>query len=205
MRRKESGLPTTTHGSVAVFLCLILILVFTGYQWNNFEKEHIVVSARAEGMPQNNISSKAQALTPTLIPVKVGVKESSREEKLQQYLESKKSPLANYSKLIVKLADEYDISWTLATAISGKESSFGIDIKPNSYNAWGIMAWDKDGNRHIRIFNSWEESIRFETALLSEYYRTNMNSAIQEKYCPSFECSDTWTNDVTSFQEAINE
>ena len=128
----------------------------------------------------------------------------TREEKLKVFLESKNSPLASYSDYIVKVSDENDISWTLIVSISGKESSFGVHIKPQSFNAWGIMSWDDSGKRFIREFKSWKEAILFEAKLLSNSYRLNMNKAIQEKYCPSFECSNTWVENVTSFQKEIN-
>lgn len=128
-----------------------------------------------------------------------------RIKKTYSFLSENKSPLADHAELIVTLADKHDIPWTLITAIAGKESSFGKNIKANSFNAWGIMAWDKNGVRYIRSFDSWESGIEYATKLISENYRHNMNKAIQVKYCPSFECSDTWVNDVTGFQEAINE
>ncbi len=61
----------------------------------------------------------------------------TRIKKVYDYLVSKNSPLADYAELIVKEADKNDISWTLVVAISGKESSFGTVIKPDSHNAWG--------------------------------------------------------------------
>lgn len=128
----------------------------------------------------------------------------TREEKLKVFLESKNSPLASYSDYIVKVSDENDISWTLIVSIAGKESSFGVHIKPQSFNAWGIMSWDDSGKRFIREFKSWKEAILFEAKLLSTSYRLNMNKAIQEKYCPSFECSNTWVENVTAFQKEIN-
>ncbi len=127
-----------------------------------------------------------------------------RIKKTYDYLLKLGSPLAPHAKHIVAMADKYDIPWTLVTAISGKESTYGKNIKPNSFNAWGIMKFDANGNRSIRTFESWESGIEFTSRLLSENYRKNMNKAIQEKYCPSIECSDTWVSDITNFQMSIN-
>lgn len=127
-----------------------------------------------------------------------------RGEKLGLFLKENNSPLTPYADHIVKEADRLDIPWTLVAAISGKESTFGKHIKPGSHNAWGIMAWDSNKKRYIRSFNSWEEGITFVSELLAKHYRENMNRGIQEKYCPSFECSTTWVDDVTSFQKEIN-
>jgi hypothetical protein len=127
-----------------------------------------------------------------------------RVEKVYTFLQSKHSPLAQYADLIVSEADKNDIPWTLVPAISGKESSFGVAIKPGSHNGWGIMAWDKAGTRFIRSFSSWEEAIKFESELLARDYRANMYRGIQAKYCPDFECSNTWVANVTGFSEEIN-
>ena len=188
--------------SVAILVSIIIVIVSMGL-FNNHLKHKV-----AYANTQDDVARVAASPTPTpqnKVEVKVSPTPATREEKLQSYLEAKNSPLAKHADYIVAQADEYDIPWTLVAAISGKESSFGTVIKEDSYNAWGVMAWDKQGNRHIRSFDNWEKGIHFVTVLLSENYRHNMNSAIQEKYCPSFECSDTWTVNVTTFQEEINE
>lgn len=129
----------------------------------------------------------------------------ARIKKTYNFLKSNNSPLAEHASLIVSEADKHDIPWTLVTAIAGKESTFGRFIKPGSFNAWGVMTWDAERNRSIRVFESWEAGIKYVSNMLSDNYRKNMNSAIQAKYCPSVECSDNWVVAVTSFQEAINE
>jgi len=127
----------------------------------------------------------------------------SRAEKVYKFLKEHNSPLAQYAELIVSEADINGIPYTLVPAIAGKESTFGRHIKPGSHNAWGVMAWDKAGNRSIRVFNSWQEGIVFEAKLLGDNYMTDMVGGIQTRYCPSFECSNTWTNDVTGFAEEM--
>lgn len=131
---------------------------------------------------------------PTRIPAT-----DPRITKLQTYLTEKKSPLAGHSALIIQEADAHDIPWTLITSIAGKESGFGKNIKQGSHNAWGI-----GGASNFYYFDTWEEGIKYTSKLLGNHYRENMNSAIQEKYCPKIECSDTWTQDVTYFQKEVN-
>lgn len=150
------------------------------------------------------VSPLAQTVEAKVIPTPTITIKEQRSKKLYSYLVNKKSPLAPHAELIVSEADKNDISWTLVVAISGKESSFGKNIKPNSNNAWGVMQWDREGNRSIRSFNSWKDGIKFESALLGSFYRSKMNKGIQESYCPGFECSDTWVSNVTDFQEEIN-
>lgn len=128
-----------------------------------------------------------------------------RISQLYNYLLSKNSPLASHAEYIVQEADRNDIPWTLTTSISGKESSFGKNIKSDSHNAWGIMAWDKEGKRFVRSFDSWEDSIKFESELLGNQFRKDINKGIQARYCPSFECSTTWVTDVTRFAEEIKQ
>jgi len=127
----------------------------------------------------------------------------ARAKKLYEFLIEKDSPFADKSEYIVELADKYAIDYTLITAISGKESDFGKNIKPNSYNAWGIMGWDLKGKRFIRSFRSWNEAIEYVSRLLGENYKLNSIRGIGEKYCPAYECSKTWAIDVSQFSQEI--
>lgn len=133
------------------------------------------------------------------------VPEESRAKKLQDFLVSKSSPLAPYAEYIVEQSDKNDIPWTLSVSISGKESSFGKAIRPGSNNAWGFMTWSKSGERSIKMFPSWEAGITAHIELLGNHYKKDMNAGIQKRYCPSFECSETWVSDVTKFSEEIKE
>jgi len=164
-------------------------------------KNQPVLSPIPDKVYAAEVTPSSTPIIKTLSPEEL---KESRIKKTYEYLSKLGSPLAPHAKYIVAMADKYDIPWTLVTAISGKESTYGKNIKPDSYNAWGIMKFDASGNRSIRMFASWENGIEFASRLLSENYRKNMNKAIQEKYCPSIECSDTWVSDVTNFQESIN-
>ncbi len=174
------------------YLGIVLAIILFAKYYQNIGMEKVYAEHIVSPLPIGNA-------TPTHTPYK-----DVRAEKLYQYLQENESPLAQYADFIIDQADRNDIPWTLSVAISGKESSFGKAIKPGSHNAWGIMAWDSAGNRSIRVFNSWKESITFHASLIGKYYRADMNKGIQTRYCPSFECSNTWVENVTSFSEQIN-
>lgn len=174
------------------YLFFVWVLVTIG-MWAKYESNR----QKLPGLVFNYIPQvQAQEATPSAQLL-------TRESRLQSFLESKNSPLAEYSDYIVERADAYGIDYTLIVSISGKESSFGKNIKPGSNNAWGVMTWDAKGNRSIRSFGSWKEGIDYESRLLGESYRFNANLSIGAKYCPAFECSSTWAEDVTSFSEEL--
>lgn len=166
--------------------------------------ETFITTATAPTHIVSPLSEKTYAAGITPKPTTAPTYSDLRVQKVADYLLAKDSPLAPYAELIVSEADTQDISWTLIVAISGKESSFGTMIKPESHNAWGIMAWDSQGKRYVRSFSSWEEGIKFESKLISQNFRKDSNAGIQSRYCPISECSSTWTEHVTSFQEQIN-
>lgn len=123
-----------------------------------------------------------------------------RARKLYTFLVGRNSPLADHADFFVEMADKYALPYNLSVAIACKESSCGKNLA-NDYNAWGITS----GKAHprFRAFSSWQEGIEAHAALLSGGYRLSMVSGMQEKYCPSFECSNTWSEDVTDFSEQI--
>lgn len=203
----ETGLPTKSKLNIILKVIYFAVLLIAVYDLTVFLSPTQSEASENvnQGVSQKAIDpAKSMGAEATIATPPATLKPATREEKLKVFLESKNSPLTTYADYIVKVSDEYDLSWTLIVSIAGKESSFGRHIKPNSFNAWGVMQWDEKGKRSIRSFTSWKEGILFEAKLLSNSYRANMNKAIQEKYCPSFECSDTWVTHVTGFQKEIN-
>jgi hypothetical protein len=116
---------------------------------------------------------------------------------LTDYLVSKNSPLAEHADLFIKYADENNIDWRLVPAISGVESSFGIHIPANSYNAYGWANGEYN-------FKSWEDSIQVVSKALNEKYynkgATNINR-IAKRYAPP---SSTWAGKVKFFMKKID-
>lgn len=118
--------------------------------------------------------------------------EDPRIAKLKAFLESKHSPLAPYSELIIEQADKYDIGWTKIVAISQIESDFAKKLPNNSHNAWGL------GGSKFMYFSNWEEGIKYASWLIGTHYKQNENQAIKSKYCPaSANCNPEWANVVT--------
>lgn len=201
-RRAQRRLRKSWGRTWSIILVLIITTLFVVL---GIKVEEYFTNLKLLGWAESTYSVQAKTLT-VMAEENKQFKENpdTRVEQLRVYLEGKKSPLTPYAQLIVWEANKNDIPWTLIVAISGKESSFGHALPPGSHNAWGIMAWDKAGVRSVRRFASWEEGIKFTSQLLGENYRENMNRGIQVKYCPDFECSDTWVQHVTQFQEQIN-
>ena len=56
---------------------------------------------------------------------------------LEDYLEEKNSPLADYAETFVRAAYQNQLDWRLLPAISGIESAFGQALLPNSHNPFG--------------------------------------------------------------------
>ncbi len=90
----------------------------------------------------------------------------SRVKILSNFLKQYDSPLAPYAGDFVQMADKYNLDWKLVAAISGVESTFGKEIPPYSYNAWG---WGVYGDNVIR-FKSWDEGIATISQGLRERY-----------------------------------
>ena len=117
--------------------------------------------------------------------------------KLKVYLSGHNSPLAAYSDVFVKYADEYDLDWRLVAAISGVESTFGKRIPYKSYNAYG---W-ANGKY---AFESWEDSIEVVSKTLREKYIDDGLTTIGQiarRYAPP---SSTWARNVKFFINKID-
>lgn len=63
--------------------------------------------------------------------------DSNRIRILKEFLGKYNSDLASHSQYIITKADEYQIPWSMITAISGVESTFCRSIPYSSYNCWG--------------------------------------------------------------------
>lgn len=83
--------------------------------------------------------------------------------KLQKFLTKYQSPLVSYASHFVRASDRYGLDYRLLPAITGVESTFGLYIPENSYNAYG---WN-NGNWQ---FKSWPDSIFYVSKALRENY-----------------------------------
>lgn len=119
-----------------------------------------------------------------------------RTLQLKSYLTKWKSPLANFSELIIYAADAYTIPWTLIPAIAGVESGFCRVILKNSYNCWG---WRNGAHR----FTSFEEAIiTISQSLRLIYYDKGFTTIerIAPRYAPP---SLSWGRNVHFFMKKL--
>lgn len=119
---------------------------------------------------------------------------------LKNFLTLNKSPLANYSDLLVETADKYSLDFRLIPAIAMVESTGGRVIPAGSHNAWGFA------NGATR-FGSWEEAIEKVAKTLKEDY-INKGLATPElimpKYAPpSVAKGGPWAKGVNFFFEKL--
>ncbi len=121
----------------------------------------------------------------------------TRVRALRNVLTRHNSPLVDQAGFYVKYANLYGVDWKLLPAISGLESSFGVYLMPESFNAYG---W---GGGHI-YFESWEDGIHTINKALRENY---MNRGATDVWSigPIYAESPTWSVRVNSIMNEINE
>lgn len=118
-----------------------------------------------------------------------------RSKALENVFKRHNSPLVGEAATYVRLADKYNVDWKLLPSISGLESSFGLHLMPNSYNAYG---W---GGGYI-YFNSWEDGIdKILSSLKKNYYDKGANTVYS--IAPIYAESPTWAPRVTRFMNEI--
>lgn len=126
----------------------------------------------------------------------LSARQDERVLALTQVFKKYNSPLAPYAFLYVKYADLYNVDWKLLPSISGLESSFGIFLMPESYNAYG---W---GGGYI-YFNSWEDGIKTINKALRENY-INRGADDVYKIGPIYAEAKHWSTRVAFFMNEIN-
>jgi len=117
--------------------------------------------------------------------------------KLEKFLKSYNSPLAEYADKIVEAADRYGLDWKLVPAITGVESTFGKQIPAGSYNAYG---WANGAF----YFQSWEQSIDLVSKTLKEKYidrGLDTPYKMGPIYAPP---SKTWAWKITYFMNKLD-
>lgn len=127
--------------------------------------------------------------------------EDARSEILKNYLRDYHSPLADYAKELISVADKFALPWTLLPAIAGKESGFGKVIPFGSYNAWGWGIYS--GQSAGLSFSSWEEAIKaVASGLREDYFDKGVDTVeeIEAYYTPSsLDRGHTWRDGVNYF------
>ena len=118
-----------------------------------------------------------------------------RVEQLRAYLAMKHSPLQDFTQILIKTADTYEIPWNLIPAISGVESNFCKVYPKNSYNCWG---W----NNGYYIFNGFESAIDTVGRTL-RYKYFNYGLTTPEKINRKYASSSSWARNVRFFMMRI--
>lgn len=120
-----------------------------------------------------------------------------RVENLRNFLTKFDSPLASYASDFVEKADQNGLDYRLVPSISGVESTFGKQIPPDSYNAYGWV----NGNYR---FKSWSDSINVVSSTLKNQYVDRGASSIAKiarRYAPP---SSSWAGKVNYFVGKID-
>lgn len=116
---------------------------------------------------------------------------------LRNFLNKYNSPLAEYAEEFVMYADNYGLDYRLIPSITGVESTFGIHIPKNSFNAYGWANGEYS-------FRSWEDSIEHVSKTLKFKYIDSGANSIKEIariYAPP---SSTWAGKVSFFVKKID-
>jgi len=125
----------------------------------------------------------------------------SRVKILTNFLKQYDSPLTPYAADFVQMADKYNLDWKLVAAISGVESTFGKEIPPDSYNAWG---WGVYGDNVTR-FNSWDEGIDTISQGLRERYMDEWGGKDIYGIGANYASSKAWAGHVEFYMDKIQE
>jgi len=161
-----------------VFFVLLLILPKKAYSYQN--------ASGSSAALETELVTKAQ---------------DNRAKILKKFLDKYNSPLAQYSNVFVKKADDYNLDWRLVASISGVESTFGKHIPYNSYNGWG---WGVYGDNVI-YFSSWEDAIDTVSKGLRENYLNKWKATDIYEIGRIYAASPRWAGNVTYFMEKIRE
>ena len=117
-----------------------------------------------------------------------------REIILTEFLQRRGSPLAQYAKEFVEIADKYDLDYRFLPAISCLESSCGLYQPVGSHNPFG---WGP----HIK-FNSWPDAFEaVASGIRTRYVR--VGKVTPAAVGPTYAASPTWSTRVTSFMLQI--
>jgi len=138
------------------------------------------VNRKLQNNSRNAALAAGSASVANTLVAEVRPEKDDRVENLKKYLETKKSPLADFAEVFVEVADGYDLDYRFLPAVAGIESNFGQVQIENSYNPFG---WGGG----LARFESFDEAIR--TVGLELYERcikvgADTPAEIGPSYCP---------------------
>ena len=131
----------------------------------------------------------------------ITAKQVDRVTTLENFFRKYNSPLVGHAETFVRVADKYDIEYTILPAISCMESTCGKFIPPNTYNPFG---WGIYGSNFI-AFEDFDEAIETVGEGLNKgYFSKGLDTLpkIAPVYTPPNHRN--WLHGVTFFVEQIN-
>lgn len=125
----------------------------------------------------------------------------NRTEILYKFFKKRNSPMAENSKKFVEVADKYGLDYRLLPAISCLESSCGIRMPYESYNAWG---WGVYGTNVIKFQNFDDGIEQVAKGLYEGYVLKGANTP--EKIAPIYNppTHESWLGKVKYYMAEID-
>jgi hypothetical protein len=156
----------------------------------------ILIIAMTLIFPQNTFAQEKASASSANIKTFLNIKGESdyRVKVIQQYLLKFDSPMVDNAQDFVDYADKYNLDWRLVLAISGVESTYGKQIPPSSFNAWG---WGVYGDNVIR-FKSWKEGIATVSQGLRERYMNERGGKDIYQIGSTYASSPHWATSVNT-------
>jgi hypothetical protein len=103
-------------------------------------------------------------------------------DRVQGWLDNRGSPLAPYAQDLVAAGVAHDVDPRVVLGIAGIESTVGVELPPDSHNAWG---WNGDGPHGLATWDSWPAAIDAYTEQLGRRYDTDVvDEDFAQTYCP---------------------
>lgn len=151
--------------------------------------------------PANVYAQELSAGSSAALLKPIATPPDSRTRILKEFLGQYNSPLIPFASDFVKIADKYDLDWKLVAAISGVESTFGMQIPYQSFNGWG---WGIYGDNIIR-FSSWTQGIETVSEGLRTNYINKWGARSVSEIGRFYAASPTWAQRVSYFMNKIDE
>lgn len=124
----------------------------------------------------------------------------ARVDVLREFFDRYNSPLAQYSDLIVKKADEYGLDYRLLPAIAMQESTLCLKAPKNTNNCWGFGIYGKKRT----AFDDYGQAIAIISKAMAENYHGKgliEPAQIMTKYTPSN--NGVWAENVSYVMDRI--